>query len=77
MIDNDPALQFGKSIFNWMKTIDWVFWFVDIEDDLNQLGDLKLTEKFNDENSQLAQAHERIRQLEEMIDTLKLAFIIK
>jgi len=77
VIDNDPALQFGKSIFNWMKTIDWVFWFVDIEDDLNQLGDLKLTEKFNDENSQLAQAHERIRQLEEMIDTLKLAFIIK
>lgn len=77
MIDNDPALQFGKSIFNWMNMIDWIFGFVDIEDDLNQLGDLKLTEKSDDENSQLAQAHERIRQLEEMIDTLKWVFIIE
>lgn len=42
----------------------------DIEDDLNQLGDLQISEK-SDENSQLTQANERIRQLEEMIDTLK------
>ncbi|CAF0898977.1 unnamed protein product [Adineta steineri] len=43
----------------------------DIEEDLNQLGDLAISSTDDQENNQLKKANERIRQLEEMVDTLK------
>ncbi|CAF3956697.1 unnamed protein product [Rotaria sp. Silwood2] len=42
----------------------------DIEEDLNQLGDLTIS-KTVQENDQLIKANQRIRELEEMVDTLK------
>ena len=51
----------------------WRFDFVvcvDIEEDLNELGDLSLS-KGPSETDALKKANERIRQLEEMVGTLK------
>ena len=43
---------------------------LDIEEDLNQLGDLSITTNGHD-HDELKQAKERIRQLEDMVETLK------
>ena len=43
---------------------------VDIEEDLNELGDLSLS-KGPSETDALKKANERIRQLEDMVGTLK------
>jgi transcription elongation GreA/GreB family factor len=43
---------------------------LDIEEDLNQLGDLRISAN-SQEDDQLKKANERIRQLEEMVETLK------
>ena len=43
---------------------------LDIEEDLNQLGDLSITTNGHDQD-ELKQAKERIRQLEDMVETLK------
>jgi hypothetical protein len=43
---------------------------LDIEEDLNQLGDLVISTHLFEDN-QLKKANERIRQLEEMVETLK------
>ena len=43
---------------------------VDIEEDLNQLGQLAVAENRSNDDP-LTVAHERIRQLEEMVGTLK------
>ncbi len=48
---------------------DW-FCLLDIEEDLNQLGDLTISTNHSEDN-QLNKANERIRQLEEMVETLK------
>ncbi len=47
------------------------FYFLsDIEEDLNQLGDLTISPNLPEDNP-LTKANERIRQLEEMVGTLK------
>ncbi|CAF3212258.1 unnamed protein product [Rotaria socialis] len=43
---------------------------LDIEEDLNQLGGLTISKSI-EENDQLAKANQRIRELEEMVETLK------
>ncbi|CAF1155315.1 unnamed protein product [Adineta ricciae] len=43
----------------------------DIEEDLNQLGDLSITTTNGHDHDELKQANERIRQLEDMVETLK------
>ncbi len=47
-----------------------MLFLLDIEEDLNQLGDLAISTNPSEDN-QLKKANERIRQLEEMVETLK------
>lgn len=77
VIDNDPALQLGNNNITTKrnKMIFYLTWFCcffisDIEEDLNQLGDLTIS-KTTQEKDQLTKANERIQELEEMIETLK------
>lgn len=47
-----------------------LFFRIDIEDDLSQLGQLTIATNLP-EDTPLQKANERIRQLEEMVETLK------
>jgi hypothetical protein len=69
VIENDPALQFGALFCRWMIG-PWAAFLIDIEEDLQQLGDLTLSEQPIAKDP-LSQANERIRQLEEMVATMK------
>lgn len=69
MIDNDAALQFGKNA-RQARAIAFLVILADIEEDLSQLGDLTPMPNGND-NSELRKAKERIRELEDMVQTLK------
>ena len=68
VIDNDPALQFGRTDSRVRPMV--ITLVVDIEEDLNQLGQLTVTEN-RSKDDPLTAAHDRIRQLEEMVGTLK------
>jgi hypothetical protein len=73
VIDNDPALQFGRQSLELnTRCIEWTLTcsMIDIEEDLHQLDDA-LVSNTSTCNDPLTKANEKIRQLESMIDTFK------